>query len=59
MIKSTLIFTSDSVSNICAAMPGLSGSLEILKTAWFSNTSRLLTVLVNSKLPLFSGKGLI
>ena len=50
---------SDSVSNIWAAIPGLSGRLEILNTVWFSNTSRLLTVFVNSKPPLFRANGFI
>ena len=38
MIKSTLMLASDSFSNICAAIPGLSGIFERLNTAWFSNT---------------------
>ena len=53
------MFACDRVSNIWAAIPGLSGRLEILNTVWFSNTSRLLTVLVNSKPPLLRDKGFI
>ena len=59
IIKSTLILASESFSNNCAAIPGLSGIFERLNTAWFSNTSRQLTVFVNYKLPLFSGRGWI
>ena len=59
IIKSTLMLASDKVSNIWAAIPGLSGSAEILNTVWFSNTSRLFTVFVNSNPPLFKANGWI